>query len=300
VCSWPHLIDARDGRESHDRDATNSSGSPGSSVRHRSARQVAEFSLPLSDDGVVILPAAADEGIGNTAVLTAAARWFTALGNAKVTLANAHYGYPWFDAELVVTPGPRLRVTGAFAAVPDDSPSNQKLSFKVAALHVSEAVDDKVVLAAAAAGKLPALPKLATEDAGFSFQLPADDDRRPEHVVEFVDSIYDLNPYDHHPAVAVFGSAPTEQAVGVSAIHKLLGRWRGLKLATREGRSVSVGEQMLLRIGVSHAEGTFRVGNQTVTVPYRVLVVVMEPWATAADHGAVPTLVSAHFSVATR
>lgn len=256
-------------------------------VRAIGAGDATAFANTFDDSGYVILPDAAGEGLGSDAIAAAAKHWLGTLGHVKVELASAHYTDTWFDAELVLTPGGRLRATGVVIQRPDDS--GRKAISKIGALHLSEAVDDKVAVAEAAAGKLPALPKLADPEP--ESEMP--DDLRPDKLAMYIGHVV------ADPDVVLVGSAPKEHAVGPAAVKKLLAAWRGLALRTTELHHGPSGDDMLLSWGVAHAEATFKVGGKSVKVPYRVLVIVMEPWAAAEEHGEKPKLAAVHFSVAT-
>jgi hypothetical protein len=243
------------------------------------------FANTFDEDATVILPAAADEGRGAAAIEAAAARWFRALGTATVKLEQPHYGGSWFDAQLVVATGGRLRITGVTRSqLPDMD------RIKLAAVHISEPIDDKLVLAKA--GALPALPPLEATDG-----VSAD---TPDKVARFAGRMHDLGRedlgLDEHDVV--IGSSSSEYAVGKVAGNKLLSRWRGLKMRAVAVQRYRDQADMLIEWYVAHVEVTFTVKGKPVSVPYRALTVVMQPWATAAQHGATSGLASAHFSIA--
>jgi ketosteroid isomerase-like protein len=244
-------------------------------------------------DGDAVFPAAADEGSGAVAIEAAAKRWLTSLGTATVTLEQPHYGANWFDGDLVVATGAHLRITGVVLAdwevIKTTHDDSDKVVHLLGALQISEPADDKAVLAAAAAGKLPALPALGDREFAGAISL------RPDKITDYVNHVIDK------PSAALIGSTATERATGKAAVDKLLRRWKSLKLATTALKTGAPSyDSDLLSFAVAHAEATFKVGGKPVKVPYRVLIVVLEPWAVAAEHGEKPQLISAHFSVATR
>ena len=236
-----------------------------------------------ADNGFAILPAAADEGTGTDGITAAAKRWLTSLGTATVKLEQAHYGTSWFDARLVVSTGAPLRITG----VVTQRPNNDKL--EIGAVHISEAVDDKVVMASI--DKLPALPKLGSNEVSID---------TPDKVATFAERMFETamaNAPD--PGDVVIGSAASEHAVGKTAAGKLLAGWKSLKLTSVGVIRIHDPSNMLLVWFVAHLEATTTSHGKTVKIPYRALTIVMEPWAAAADRGGKSSLVSAHFSVAT-
>jgi hypothetical protein len=243
-----------------------------------------------ADDGIAILPEAADEGMGRAAIEAAAKRWLTSLGTATVKLEQPHYGNQWFDAELVLSTGARLRVTGVAVTQQTDL---EKETYKLGAVHISEGVDDKTVLASI--DKLPALPTLAADD--------KPDRDTPDQVASFADRMYALETIHgkvDNDADIVIGSAPTERAVGGKAAGKLLAGWKSLKLAPLTVSRHRDPRVMLIEWYVAHVDATIAVKGKPTKVPYRVLTIVMQPWAAAAERGAKSQLVSAHFSIAMR
>lgn len=244
------------------------------------------FAKALDEDATVILPAAADEGRGTAAIEAAAGHWLRALGTATVKLEKPHYGTSWFDAELVVSSGGRLRITGVTITQLSDIER-----VKLAAVHISEPIDDKAMLARA--GTLPALPALGAKDE------PSAD--TPDKIAKFAGRMYDLGREDlgWDGNDVVIGSAPSEYAIGKAAANKLLARWKGLKMRPIAVQRYHDPAEMLIEWYVAHVEVTFTVKGKPVTVPYRALTVVMQPWATAQEHGATAQLASAHFSIAT-
>lgn len=248
------------------------------------------FAATFTDDAMAILPTAADEGIGRPAIETAAKHWLaSAKGAVKVDKLVAPKSQSigvgaWFDAELVGAV--HWRVTGIVIHARKSDGSEGP--FKIAAYHLSEPAEDQAVLAAAAAGKLPALPKLESD------KYPGDTND-PASISDFAKHV------EPHPAATLIGSAAKEHATGSTAVAKLLAGWRSLKLAGvayRSGRDESAEWGFEWTIG--HVEATFTVKGKPVKVPYRALVILDVPSAVGADHGAPVQLISAHYSVATR
>ena len=253
-------------------------------VRALNARDAKAFAATFYQDGFAILPGAGDEARGTAAIAALAKRWLTSVGNTSFKLDKPHYGSRWYAGELVLTDGARLRITGILRANPTEG---GPLVYNIGAIHISEPADDRAVLAAAAAGKIPALPKLA----GAGAESGAREDA-PDKIATFADRITD------DPAAVVVGAAATEHAIGKAAISKLLVGWRSLKLASGERIRYDDGNRMLLGWYVGHTEATVKSGGKTVKVPYRVLCLVMQPWAVARDQSATATLLAAHLSVA--
>jgi hypothetical protein len=188
----------------------------------------------------------------------------------------------WFDAVLVGAT--RLRVTGI--VIRPLTSDGSEGPFRIATYHLSEPADDAAVLAAAAAGKLPALPKLA------GAETTGDED--PGKIV----ALFGKHVFDN-PAVCLVGSAAKEHAVGTSAVAKLLAGWKSLKLTTlgfvsRHDAGSMWGFEWIL----GHVEATFTVKGKTVKVPYRALLIVATKSAPAIEHGDATELISAHYSVA--
>ena len=239
-----------------------------------------------ADRGFAILPAAADEGEGSAAITVAAKHWLTALGSATVKLDQPHYGSSWFDAQLVVSTGARLRITGVTIS---QQPDGDKI--KLGAVHISEPVEDKVVMASI--DKLPALPKLG--DGGDRSSIDG-----PDKIATFANRMFDTQMDGApDPGDVVIGSAPSEHAIGKVAAGKLLASWKSLKMTSVAVVRTKDPDDMLIVWFVAHVNATTTNHGKSVTIPYRVLTIVMEPWAAAADRGAKSSLVSAHFSVAT-
>lgn len=251
-------------------------------VRALNARDAKAFAATFYQDGFAILPGAGDEARGTAAIAALAKRWLAGVGNASFKLDKPHYGSRWYAGELVLTSGARLRITGVLRANPTEG---GPLVYNIGAIHISEPADDRAVLAAAAAGKLPVLPKLAGAEVG------AREDT-PDRIATFADRITD------DPAAVVVGAAAAEHAIGKSAVSKLLAGWRSLKLSSGERIRYDDGNRMLLGWYVGHTEATVKSGGKTVKVPYRVLCLVMQPWAVARDQSATATLLAAHLSVA--
>jgi hypothetical protein len=252
-------------------------------VRALAARDGKAFAATLADDGFAILPGAADEGQGAAAIAAVTERWLAGLGKASIKLDQPRYGSTWYDGELVVAPGPRLRITGVLKWESGD----KGIIYKIGAVHISEPVDDKLVRAAAAEARLPALPRLKDAD-----KEPSVDG--PDKIATFARRV------NADPSTVVVGSAAGEHAVGRAAIGKLLATWRSVKLSTGERLVFHDGDRMLLEWIVGHTEATMKVAGKTVKVPYRYLLVLEQPWAVAAEHGEKSQLLAAHFSVATR
>jgi len=249
-------------------------------ARALNAHDAKAFAATFDSDGFAFLPSAADEANTADAIQAASKRWLAGLGSATFTIDQPHYGSTWYDAELVVTPGGRLRITGVVRSSHDDS-----LAYKVGAIHISAPAADKMVIAAAAAGKLPALPKL---EGG-----RRDPENDVDKVAAFARRLFD------DPAVAVVGSTAAEHAAGKTSVSKLLTSWRTLRLVATECKT-AYDSDVLLGWEICHVEATMRTASGTVKVPYRALVILDEPPAAAADQGAKPFLIAAHFSVATR
>jgi ketosteroid isomerase-like protein len=285
VCALVLAISASPAHADLDDPTADAKGLLDKLVRAINARDAKALAATFHD-GYAIFPTAADEGTG-AGIEPAAKHWLGTLGDATYKISGAHYGDGWFDAELVPATGSRLRITGAIHSWFDDA-KEQKLHRELGGLHISEAVDDKVAIAAAAAGKLPALGKLG------SGEIDATLDLRPEGIAAYAKHVSD------DPGATVVGSAPGERAVGKAAIAKLLGRWKSLKLVTTSVVTGHDDNNMLLGWAVAHAEASFKTGGKTVKVPYRMLIVIMEPWAVAAEHGDTSKLCVVHFSVATK
>lgn len=252
-------------------------------VRALNARDARAFAATFYQDGFAILPGAGDEARGTEAITALAKRWLTSVGNTSFKLDRPHYGSRWYTGELVLGGGARLRITGVLRANPTEG---GPLVYNIGAIHISEPADDKAVLAAVAAGTLPVLPRLAGAEIG------AREDA-PDKIAAFADRITE------DPAAVVVGAAANEHAIGKAAMSKLLAGWRSLKLSSGERIRYEDGNRMLLGWYVGHTEGTFKSGGKTVKVPYRVLCLVMQPWAVAArNQEATATLLAAHFSIA--
>ena len=261
-------------------------------VRAINAGDAKAFAATLADDGFAILPAAADEAIGAPAIEAAAKRWLAATGKVSIKVEQLHIDKDgmaagdWFDARLAGGPV-TWRISGVIIRTMIEK--NGELSegpYKLAAIHISEPADDKAVLAAAADGKLPALPKLASDSPS--------EDHDPGKIARFARHVFDSS------AVSLIGSAAKEHAVGKAAVMKQLAGWRTLKLATQAVKTGRDPQAMWgIEWSIGHVEATFTVKGKPVKVPYRALLIVYSPSAPAIDHGGAVELVSAHFSVAT-
>ncbi len=263
-------------------------------VKAINAGDAKAFAATFLEDGMAILPTAADIAVPDQQTIEAAAKhWLATVGKLTVKLETVHVPAQqtigvgaWFDADLVAGTT-HLRATGI--VIRSEIMKNGEAvegPFKMAALHLSEAADDAAVLAAAAAGKLPAPPAL-TKNA-LAYLDPASIAKRARNIYE-------------NPVACAIGSAPGERALGDKAVARLLAGWKTLKL----GASVAVrGRDPDAMWGfewsVGTVEATFTVKGKQVKVPYRALLIVSVPAAVAADHGAEVELISAHYSVALR
>lgn len=254
----------------------------------------ATFASADNVEAALFLPTAADEAFAADDIAAATAHWLAATGKLALALDKPHYSDDqqvgagaWFDADYVGG-GKRYRVSGIVIKTAFEREDDFKEGpYKIAAEHISEAVDDKAVLAAAGAGKLPALPKLDGEGAG--------DSSDPARVVAIGKNVYPSH------AVSVIGSAPNERALGPAAVKKLLAGWRSLRLVSI-GRKHGRDREAMggFEWELAHVEATFMVKGKPVKVPYRAFLIVASAPAAAVDHGAPDSeLLHAHFSVAT-
>lgn len=263
-------------------------------VRAIDAGDAKAFAATFTHDGMLILPTAAGEAQG-AAIEGVARTWLAGAGKLRVALEHPTIAHTvvadgtWLDAELVVG-GVHWRLTAIVVhdELPDPKPNeNPEGPYRVAAEHLSEAVDDKVALAAAAAGKLPALPAIADAETDPLADLD------PSKIAVYARRVFT------NSAVSLLGSAPAERAHGQRAVERVLAGWRSLHLTTTALRT---GRDELAMWGfewsIAHVDATFLVHGKRVVVPYRVLMIVDTPPAAAADRGATVQLLSVHFSVA--
>ncbi len=261
------------------------------------------FASTFDPDAYLFLPTAAGEARGRAAIEKAAKTWVTTVGGkAAVKAQGVKLGGPYqtdggfFYAELVVTSGAattKVRITGAVALRSDLEESKRgepvAADYKVQAALISLPAADAAVLAAAAAGMLPALPsnKLGADDA------EAGPDNQPHNIAAFAKHVSSVN------SAILVGSAPADVVFPRSKIAAKLKGWKGLKLATTWSleRVDTIGGMGGFHWVVAHVDGEFTVKKAKVKVPYRVLVIYEDPPAAAE---AATQLLSAHFSVATQ
>jgi len=251
------------------------------------------FAATLAPDAIVILPGA--EARGQAAITRAAAAWFA--GNGKILLkANKalhgtlirepDYDYgAWYDTTLAVSGATtttwRLTAVVGVSGALDDEATVQ--DFRVIALHISAGHDDKAVLAAAAAGALPAATPFAVDPDARTVE----EAWQPHRIATWAAHVH------KDAATVLVGSAPKERFVGKAAVTGVLKKWKGLKLATGDAVLLEPPDSFF-SVVVGHATATFTVKGKAVTVPYRVLMVIASDQAAAE----VPsTLAAAHFSV---
>jgi hypothetical protein len=261
-------------------------------VRALNARDAKAFTAMFRESAAVILPAASLQGHGRAAIAGVAATWIGSLGKATITVEKPEYGAgsmgAWYFANLVVKrpdgKSTTLRATGIVGAGKDPKAA-KAAEYRVLALHISEAVADKVAAGLANAGKLPRLP---------AFKADNPDDSDP--------------PEEYHPhrlagrawnakLGVVVGSAPNEVAHGAAAT-ALLAQWKKLAMWTGEVTGLRDSEPNAIfstDIIVAHIEVTLRVGGKPTRVPFRVLA-AWNPGLAGSDK---PQLMVVHFSVAT-
>jgi hypothetical protein len=202
----------------------------------------------------------------------------------------------WCVATIVVTNGgttTRLRYTAMFAAEDDEDARRKQMEgiappLRAQVAHLSEAVDDKLALAAAAAGTLPALPKVVE---GGEDDVQVGDDRDPDRIATWAPRV------STSPATALIGSAPGEVAIGRPAVVKALKAWRSLDLDSVDGIERANGSGPGISFVIAHVVGTYLVKGKPVKVPYRAMFVY---GGTSTEAGVKDWFAVAHFSVATR
>ncbi len=256
------------------------------------------FAATFATNSFAFLPTAA-EGNGRAAIEKATAAWMRDHGKIIVKTEKVVFGTlndepdwafgAWYHATLVVSGATttRWRLTAVVGMREALDREDTVQDYRVVAAHLSEAVDDKAAFAAAAAGKLPALPSFGIADED---RMP-DDDWQPHRVAAWAKRV-------HKDAAAVLvGSAPKELFVGKAKVAAALGKWKSLELATIDAMRFDEPDMQHYTVVMGHVTGTFRVAGKAIKVPYRVLMVTANPPAAAETPS---TLAVAHFSIATR
>lgn len=261
-------------------------------VKAIGASDAKAFAAGFGADAFVILPTAAGEARGKPAIEAAVKAWLASVGKVTVVAEAPRCGEIYMGAgswcsTTITAKADTTTIRWRALIVVEKLDSGHAILVE----HLSEAFDDKIVLAAAAAGKLPVLPTMPKQPPSTGpSDIDAEHRRAPDQIASFARAVEDS------PAAVLIGSAPDELYVGKTAVAARLKAWKTLKLSLSQMR---VGHAANDMIGIDwvagDVEATYKVGGKSVKVPYRTLAVYFTGPAAAEQP---MTLECAHFSVA--
>jgi hypothetical protein len=245
------------------------------------------------DDHAYVIFASEVEAADRSAIENGAMAWLSAQGATKVKAQKVKIASlgdnrcAWISAEIVA---PALKKTWRLTeyVAPKQDPMTEQPGagdFRVLSAELSEAIDDKSLLAKAANGEL-------------ALQMAMDGGKPPGAGVVTPATFATALLVSSDPAVTLIGSAPAEFVTGKAQVSSKLKAWKKLAIAPTESvdRSDNIGGIGTSSSELWHVTITFQVKGKAVDVPFRVHVITT-PQRIGGVVG--EALCVAHFSVAT-